>query len=123
MRIAIAALLLLTTIVLPGCETKAQEVVRALQALKDFNKAHPDYQAKCVIFGGHGVGVYDDIPDPDTANVLTGKPATAEQRADYVAKTKARAAECKPLDEQYLQIQRLLGKAEQQAAGTTSKNP
>jgi len=116
MRIAITAFLLLTTVVLPACETKAQKVDRALQALKDFNKAHSNYQAKCVLFGGHGVGVYDDIPDPDAANVLTGKPATAEQRADFLAKTKARAAQCKPLDDQYLQLQRQLDKAQQAGA-------
>ena len=67
--------------------------------------------------GGHGVGVYDDIQTRTPPTYLTGKPATAEQRADFLAKTKARAAQCKPLDDQYLQLQRQLDKAQQEAAG------
>ncbi len=119
MRVAVTVVLALSTMALAGCESKTEKAERLLQ---EFNKAHPDYQAKCVPHS-RTVGVYDDIEDPDATNLLSGRKVTAEERADYVAKTKARAAECKPLDEQYLQIQRLLGKAEQQAAGTTSKNP
>jgi len=119
MRIAVVIVLALSTMVLAGCENKSEKAERLLQ---EFNKSHPDYQAKCVPHS-RTVGVYDDIEDPDATNLLSGRKVTAEERADYVAKTKARAAECKPLDDQYLQIQRLLGKAEQQAAGATSKNP
>jgi hypothetical protein len=94
---------------LGGCGTKAQKVDRVLQALNKFTKDHPDYQAKCVPHS-RTVGVYDDIEHPDATNLLSGRRVTAEERAEYVAKTKARAAECKPLDEQYLQTQQLLGK-------------
>src|ERR1700678_1470616 len=119
MRVAIVILFVLSTLALAGCENKSEKAERLLQ---EFNKAHPDYQAKCVPHS-RTVGVYDDIEDPDATNLLSGRKVTAEERAQYVAKTKARAAECKPLDEQYLQIRRLIDKAEQQAGGTTSKNP
>ena len=119
MRVAVVIVLALSTMALAGCENKSEQAERLLQ---EFNKAHPDYQAKCVPHS-RTVGVYDDIEDPDATNLLSGRKATAEERAEYVAKTKARAAECKPLDEQYLQIQRLIDKAQQQAAGPTSKNP
>jgi len=118
MRVAFVAVLALSTVALAGCENKSEKAERLLQ---EFNKAHPDYQAKCVPHS-RTVGVYDDIEDPDSTNLLSGRKVTAEERADYVAKTKARAAECRPLDEQYLQIQRLLDKSQQQASGTTSKN-
>ena len=119
MRVAIVIVLALSTMALAGCENKSEQAERLLQ---EFNKAHPDYQAKCVPHS-RTVGVYDDIEDPDATNLLSGRKVTAEERADYVAKTKARAAECKPLDEQYLQIQRLIDKAKQQAGGTASRNP
>jgi hypothetical protein len=93
MRFAVAVLLVLSTLALPGCESKSE---KADQMMREFNAAHPDYQQKCAPLYKGTLG-YPDIPSPYASLMKV----TPEEKAAYEAKVKARQAECKPLDEQY----------------------
>ncbi len=96
MRFAVTALLILSILALAGCESKSQKADRMM---REFEAAHPEYLKKCdPVY--HGMTGYPDIPSLG-ASALLGKKVSAEEKADYEAKVKARQAFCKPLDDQY----------------------
>jgi hypothetical protein len=92
-------LMLLSTLVLTGCESKAHKVQR-LQA--EYNAAYPAYATACLNEDSSGA-----------TRLLTGQKLTAEQLAALEAKKKAREAQCKPQSDHLAQIQREILAAQQ----------
>jgi hypothetical protein len=97
MRFAI--LLLLSTLILAGCESKAHKVQRLLA---QYNAQYPAYAQDCV-----------DDETSGSSRMLTGEKLTAPQIADLEAKRKARDARCKPQADHLAQIQREILAAQQ----------
>jgi len=77
-----AALLLLSTLALAGCQSKAERVKR-LQA--QYNAEYPAYAKACL-----------DEDTSGAARMLTGEKLTTEQMATLEAYKKERDARCKP---------------------------
>ena len=76
------ALLLLSTLALAGCQSKAEKVKR----LQDqYNAEYPAYAKACL-----------DEDTSGAARMLTGEKLTAEQMATLEANKKERDARCKP---------------------------
>ena len=93
------ALLLLCTLILAGCESKAKKV-QQLQA--QYNAEYPAYAKDCL--------------DPETAasgDLLTGKKLTQEEIAALEAKKKERDARCKPEADRLAQLQKEILAAQQ----------
>ena len=92
MRIVALSLLLLASLALAGCESKAARIKK----LQDqYNAEYPAYAKACL--------------DPETAGsarMLTGEKLTAEQMASLDARKKERDARCKPEADRLAQFQR-----------------
>jgi hypothetical protein len=99
MPIVALSLLLLSTLALAGCESKAARV----KNLQDqYNAEYPAYAKDCL--------------DPETAGsarMLTGEKLTAEQMASLDARKKERDARCKPLADRLAGFQKEILAAQQ----------
>ncbi len=93
------ALLLLFTLALAGCESKAKKVQR-LQV--QYNAEYPPYAKVCL-----------DDETAGSARMLTGEKLTAEQTAVLEAKKKERDARCKPQAAHLADLQRQILAAQQ----------
>ena len=92
MRFVAISLLVLWTLSITGCDSKAAKV-RKLQ--DQYNAEYPAYAKECV--------------DPETAGaarMLTGEKLTPEQMADLEKKKKERDERCKPQADHLAEIQR-----------------
>lgn len=99
MRCVALSLLLLWTLTIVGCETKAAKVKK----LQDqYNAEYPAYAKECLEEGDSGA-----------TRLLTGQTLTKEQMADLEAKKKEREARCKPKADHLAQIQREIVAAQQ----------
>ena len=99
MRIVALTLILLWTLTLAGCQSKAAQVK---QLQDQYNAEYPAYSKECL--------------DPETAGaarMLTGEKLTAEQMATLDAKKKERDARCKPQADRLAQLQREILAAQQ----------
>ena len=99
MRIVVLSLLVLWTLTLAGCQTKAAKVK---QLQDQYNAEYPAYAKDCL--------------DPETAgssDLLTGKKLTQEEIAALEAKTKEREARCKPQADRLAQLQKEILAAQQ----------
>jgi hypothetical protein len=99
MRIVALSLLLLWTLTLAGCQTKAAKVK---QLQDQYNAEYPAYAKDCL--------------DPETAgssDLLTGKKLTQEEIAALEAKKKEREARCKPQADRLAQLQKEILAAQQ----------
>ena len=99
MRIVALSLLVLWTLTLAGCQSKAAKV----KELQDqYNAEYPAYAKDCI--------------DPETAgsaDLLTGKKLTQEEIAALEAKKKEREARCKPQADRLAQLQKKILAAQQ----------
>ena len=99
MRIVALSLLVLWTLTLAGCQSKAAK----LKQLQDqYNAEYPAYAKDCL--------------DPETAgssDLLTGKKLTQEEIAALEAKKKEREARCKPQADRLAQLQKEILAAQQ----------
>ena len=99
MRIVALSLLLLWTLALAGCQSKAAK----LKQLQDqYDAEYPAYAKDCL--------------DPETAgsaDLLTGKKLTQEEIAALEAKKKERQARCKPQADRLAQLQKEIIAAQQ----------
>ena len=99
MRIVALSLLVLWTLTLAGCQSKAAKVKK----LQDqYNAEYPAYAKDCL--------------DPETAasgDLLTGKKLTQEEIAALEAKKKERDARCKPQADRLAQLQKEILAAQQ----------
>ena len=99
MRIVALSLLVLWTLTLAGCQSKAAKV----KPLQDqYNAEYPAYAKDCL--------------DPETAgsaDLLTGKKLTQEEIAALEAKKKEREARCKPQADRLAQLQKEILAAQQ----------
>ncbi len=99
MRIVALSLLVLWTLTLASCQSKAAKV----KQLKDqYNAEYPAYAKDCL--------------DPETAgssDLLTGKKLTQEEIAALEAKKKEREARCKPQADRLAQLQKEILAAQQ----------
>ena len=92
-------LLLICTLILAGCESKAKKVQ---QLQEQYNAEYPAYAKACL--------------EEDSAaakRLMTGEKLTAEQTAAIEAEQKAREARCKPESDRLAQIQREILAAQQ----------
>lgn len=92
MRIFALSLLVLWTLTLAGCQSKAAKVK---QLQDQYNAEYPAYAKDCL--------------DPETAgsaDLLTGKKLTQEEIAALEAKKKEREARCKPQADRLAQLQK-----------------
>jgi hypothetical protein len=99
MRTLALSLLLLWTLTLAGCQSKAAKV-KKLQ--DEYNAEYPAYAKDCV--------------DPDTAGsarMLTGEKLTKEEMATLEARKKERDARCKPEADRLAQLQKEILAAQQ----------
>jgi hypothetical protein len=99
MRIVALSLLLLWTLTVAGCQSKAAKVK---QLQDQYNAEYPAYAKDCL--------------DPETAgsaDLLTGKKLTQEEIAALEAKKKAREARCKPQADRLAQLQKEIIAAQQ----------
>ncbi len=99
MRIAALSLLVLWTLTLAGCQSKAAKVK---QLQDQYNAEYPAYAKDCL--------------DPETAgssDLLTGKKLTQEEIAALEAKKKEREARCKPQADRLAQLQKEILAAQQ----------
>jgi hypothetical protein len=99
MRIVALSLLLLWTLTLAGCQSKAAKVK---QLQDQYNAEYPAYAKDCL--------------DPETAgsaDLLTGKKLTQEEIAALEAKKKEREARCKPQADRLAQLQKEIIAAQQ----------
>jgi len=99
MRTVALSLLILWTLALAGCQSKAAKVK---QLQDQYNAEYPAYAKECV--------------DPETAGaarMLTGEKLTAEQMATLEAKKRERDARCKPEADRLAQIQKEILAAQQ----------
>ena len=99
MRIVALSLLVLWTLTLASCQSKAAKV----KELQDqYNAEYPAYAKDCI--------------DPETAgssDLLTGKKLTQEEIAALEAKKKEREARCKPQADRLAQLQKEILAAQQ----------
>ncbi len=99
MRIFALSLLVLWTLTLAGCQSKAAKVK---QLQDQYNAEYPAYAKDCL--------------DPETAgsaDLLTGKKLTQEEIAALEAKKKEREARCKPQADRLAQLQKEIIAAQQ----------
>ena len=99
MRIVALSLLVLWTLTLAGCQSKAAKVK---QLQDQYNAEYPAYAKDCL--------------DPETAgssDLLTGKKLTQEEIAALEAKKKERQARCKPQADRLAQLQKEILAAQQ----------
>ncbi len=99
MRIVALSLLVLWTLTLAGCQSKAAKVK---QLQDQYNAEYPAYAKDCL--------------DPETAgsaDLLTGKKLTQEEIAALEAKKKEREARCKPQADRLAQVQKEIIAAQQ----------
>ena len=99
MRIVTLSLLVLWTLTLAGCQSKAAKVK---QLQDQYNAEYPAYAKDCL--------------DPETAgsaDLLTGKKLTQEEIAALEAKKKDREARCKPQADRLAQLQKEIIAAQQ----------
>jgi hypothetical protein len=99
MRIVALSLLLLWTLTVAGCQSKAAKVK---QLQDQYNAEYPAYAKDCL--------------DPETAgsaDLLTGKKLTQEEIAALEAKKKEREARCKPQADRLAQLQKEIIAAQQ----------
>ena len=99
MRIVALSLLVLWTLTLAGCQSKAAKVK---QLQDQYNAEYPAYAKDCL--------------DPETAgsaDLLTGKKLTQEEIAALEAKKKEREARCKPQADHLAQLQKEILAAQQ----------
>ena len=99
MRIVALALLVLWTLTLAGCQSRAAKVK---QLQDQYNAEYPAYAKDCL--------------DPETAgsaDLLTGKKLTQEEIAALEAKKKERDARCKPQADRLAQLQKEILAAQQ----------
>ena len=99
MRIVALSLLLLWTLALVGCQSKAEKVKK----LQDqYNAEYPAYAKDCLEEDNSGA-----------TRLLTGQTLTKEQMAELEAKKKERDARCKPKAERLAQLQKEILAAQQ----------
>jgi hypothetical protein len=99
MRIVALSLLVLWTLTLADCQSKAAKVK---QLQDQYNAEYPAYAKDCL--------------DPETAgssDLLTGKKLTQEEIAALEAKKKEREARCKPQADRLAQLQKEILAAQQ----------
>ena len=99
MRFVALSLLVLWTLTLAGCQSKAAKVK---QLQDQYNAEYPAYAKDCL--------------DPETAgssDLLTGKKLTQEEIAALEAKKKEREARCKPQADRLAQLQKEIIAAQQ----------
>ena len=99
MRIVALSLLVLWTLTLAGCQSKAAKVK---QLQDQYNAEYPAYAKDCL--------------DPETAgssDLLTGKKLTQEEITALEAKKKEREARCKPRADRLAQLQKEILAAQQ----------
>jgi hypothetical protein len=99
MRIVALSLLVLWTLTLAGCQSKAAKVK---QLQDQYNAEYPAYAKDCL--------------DPETAgsaDLLTGKKLTQEEIAALEGKKKEREARCKPEADRLAQFQKQIIAAQQ----------
>jgi len=99
MRIVALSLLVLWTLTLAGCQSKAAKVK---QLQDQYNAEYPAYAKDCL--------------DPETAgsaDLLTGKKLTQEEIAALEARKKEREARCKPQADRLAQLQKEIIAAQQ----------
>ena len=99
MRIVALSLLVLWTLTLAGCQSKAAKVK---QLQDQYNAEYPAYAKDCL--------------DPETAgssDLLTGKKLTQEEIAALEAKKKERETRCKPQADRLAQLQKEILAAQQ----------
>jgi uncharacterized protein YceK len=92
-------LMLLSTLALSGCESKAHKVA---QLQEQYNAAYAVYTKDCPDDNASGA-----------ARMLTGEKLTAAQMADLEAKKKVQDARCKPQADHLADIQRQILAAQQ----------
>ena len=93
------ALLLLSTLTLAGCQSKAAKVK---QLQDQYNAEYPAYAKACL-----------DEDTSGAARLLTGERLTADQTADLEAKRKEREVRCKPEADRLAEFQREILAAQQ----------
>jgi hypothetical protein len=99
MRIVALPLLLLSTLALAGCQSKAEKI----KQLQDrYNAAYPAYAKACLEEDNSGA-----------KRLMTGQKLTAEQISTLEAEQKTREALCKPEADRLAQIQREILAAQQ----------
>ena len=99
MRIVALSLLVLWTLTLAGCQSKAAKVK---QLQEQYNAEYPAYAKDCL--------------DPETAgsaDLLTGKKLTQEEIAALEAKKKERETRCKPQADRLAQLHKEIIAAQQ----------
>jgi len=99
MRIVALSLLVLWTLTLASCQSKAAKVK---QLQDQYNAEYPAYAKDCL--------------DPETAgssDLLTGKKLTQEEIAALEAKKKERETRCKPQADRLAQLQKEILAAQQ----------
>jgi uncharacterized protein YceK len=99
MRLVALSLLVLWTLTLAGCQSKAAKVK---QLQDQYNAEYPTYAKDCL--------------DPETAgssDLLTGKKLTQEEIAALEVKKKERDARCKPQADRLAQLQKEILAAQQ----------
>ena len=99
MRKVALSLLVLWTLTIAGCQSKAAKVK---QLQDQYNAEYPAYAKDCI--------------DPETAgsaDLLTGKKLTQEEIAALEAKKKERDAQCKPQADRLAQLQKEILAAQQ----------
>ena len=99
MRFVAISLVVLWTLTLAGCQSKAAKVK---QLQDQYNAQYPAYAKECL--------------DPETAgsaDLLTGKKLTQEEIAALQAKKKERDARCKPEADRLAQLQKEILAAQQ----------
>jgi hypothetical protein len=99
MRIVSLTLLLLWTLTLAGCQSKAAKVK---QLQDQYNAEYPAYAKACL-----------EEDSVAVRRLMTGAKLTAEQTAAVEAEQKAREARCKPEADRLAQIQRDILAAQQ----------
>ena len=99
MRIVALSLLLLSTLTIAGCQSKAAKVK---EFQDQYNAEYPAYAKACLEEDNSGA-----------TRLLTGQTLTKEQMADLEAKKKQRDAQCKPEADRLAQLQREILAAQQ----------
>ena len=100
MRIVALSLLLLWTLTLAGCQSKAAKVKKLVD---QYNAEYPAYAKDCL----------DEDMTAGASRMLTGEKLTPEQIAALEAKKKERDARCKPEADRLAQLQKEILAAQQ----------
>jgi hypothetical protein len=99
MRIVALSLLVLWTLTVAGCQSKAAKVK---QLQDQYNAEYPAYAKDCLEEDNSGA-----------TRLLTGQSLTKEQMAELEAKKKERDARCEPKADHLAQLQRDILAAQQ----------